>query len=47
MIIGNSFVYQGDFNELIQQGLPCGSVEATPREAYFTWTQQLKQLQYV
>ena len=28
MIIGNSFVYQGDFKELIQQGLPmwqCGN----------------------
>jgi len=39
MIIGNSFVYQGDSNELIQQGLPCGSVETTPRGAYFTGTQ--------
>jgi len=24
MIMGNSFVYQGDFKKLIQQGLPCG-----------------------
>jgi hypothetical protein len=39
MIIGNSFVYQGDFKELIQQGLPCGSVETTPWGAYFTGTQ--------
>jgi hypothetical protein len=38
MIIGNSFVYQGDFNELIQQGLPRGSVETTPQGAYFTGT---------
>ena len=49
MIIGNSFVYQGDFKEhystgpapwnvnTIQQGLPCGSVETTPRGSLFHW----------
>jgi len=38
MIIGNSFVYQDDFKELIQQGRPYGSMETTPRGAYFTGT---------